>query len=320
MSDPLTMRILVTGGAGFLGSHLCEKLLHDGHKIICLDNLCSGRKSNIAHLLDHPNFEFILHDVTHPVIVAVDRIYHLACQASPILYQKNPIETMKTCVIGTMNMLELAKRNNARFLLTSTSEVYGDPLCHPQKEDYWGNVNPIGIRACYDEGKRAAETLSMDYYRMENVDIRIARIFNTYGPRMRVNDGRVVSNFVVQALCNEPITVFSNGEQTRSFCYVDDLIEGIIKLMEQHDTIGPVNLGRPEEISINQLAEMVIKEIGETSSAIVFKRKPSDDPCRRLPDITKAKKYLQWYPNTSLEDGLKATILYFRDQLPQNCS
>ena len=304
------MRILVTGGAGFIGSHLCERLLKEGHEVLCLDNLFSGSKKNILHLLDNKNFEFIRHDIVQPILLEVDIIYHLACPASPVYYQMNPVKTIKTNVMGTINMLGLAKRVKARILLASTSEVYGNPTVHPQREDYWGNVNPIGPRSCYDEGKRVAECLMFDYHRQNNVDIRVVRIFNTYGPRMAVNDGRVISNFIVQALKGEPLTVYGDGSQTRSFCYVDDMVEGIIRAMES-DYIGPINLGNPEEITILELAEKIISLTG-SKSKIEFKPLPPDDPVRRRPDISLAKKVLNWEPKVPLEEGLKRTIEYFR--------
>lgn len=308
------MRVLVTGGAGFLGSHLCERLLEQGHDVICLDNLFTGSKNNIRHLLGNPYFEFVRHDVVEPILLEVDRIYNMACPASPVHYQYNPIKTMKTSVVGAINCLGLAKRTKARILQASTSEVYGDPKVHPQQESYWGHVNPIGIRSCYDEGKRAAETLFFDYYRQNKVDIRIVRIFNTYGPRMHPNDGRVVSNFVVQALRGEPITVYGDGSQTRSFCYVDDLVEGILRLMEQTETVGPVNVGNPNEFTIRELAEKVVKKIGGKST-IVYKPLPQDDPMQRKPDITAAKKYLDWEPKVMLDEGLDRTIAFFRKEL-----
>jgi len=310
------MRILVTGGAGFIGSHLCDYLLNKGYDVLCLDNLFSGSKDNIRHLIGNPYFEFVRHDVIHPFFAEVDQIYHLACPASPIHYQYNPIKTIKTNVMGTINMLGLAKRIRARILLASTSEVYGDPETHPQTEGYWGNVNPIGIRSCYDEGKRVAETLMMDYHRQNQVDVRIARIFNTYGPRMAINDGRVISNFIIQALRGENITVFGDGSQTRSFCYVSDLIEGLVGLQENADTIGPVNLGNPAELTISELANKIIS-ITNISSKIVFKLLPQDDPVRRCPDIRIARKVLSWEPKVSLDQGLERTIGYFRRELNQ---
>jgi len=307
-------RILVTGGAGFIGSHLCERLLNEGNEVICLDNFFTGFKRNILHLLDNHRFEFIRHDITQPILVEVDKIYHLACPASPIHYQYNPVKTIKTNVMGTINMLGLAKRVRARVLLASTSEVYGDPKVHPQTENYWGNVNPIGIRSCYDEGKRVAETLMMDYHRQNKVDIRIVRIFNTYGPRMAPNDGRVVSNFILQALRGQDITIYGKGEQTRSFCYIDDLLEGLIKMMEKDDFIGPVNMGNPDEFTILELAQKVLRLTGARSK-IVYNSLPPDDPTQRKPDITLAQKQLEWYPRVSLEEGLKKTIEYFQDLL-----
>ena len=311
-------RILVTGGAGFLGSHLIDRLLARGNEVICVDNLFTGTKQNIEHVLDHKRFEFIRHDVTFPLYLEVDQIYNLACPASPIHYQHDPVQTTKTSVHGAINMLGLAKRVRARIFQASTSEVYGDPAVHPQTEDYWGNVNPIGIRSCYDEGKRCAETLFFDYYRQHRVDIRVARIFNTYGPRMHPNDGRVVSNFIVQALKGEDITLYGDGLQTRSFCYVDDLIEGFIRFMDVPWDVdganqgfpGPINLGNPHEFTIRQLAEMVIKLTG-ASSKLVFKPLPSDDPMQRKPDIGRAREMLGWEPTVQLEAGLARTIGYF---------
>jgi UDP-glucuronate decarboxylase len=305
-------RILVTGGAGFIGSHLCEKLLQAGADVLCVDNFFTGSKNNIDHLLSSLRFELIRHDITSPIYLEVDQIYNLACPASPIHYQCNPIKTIKTNVIGAINILGLAKRVRARILQASTSEVYGDPDIHPQKEDYWGRVNPIGMRSCYDEGKRAAECLMMDYHRQNGVDIKIVRIFNTYGPRMAVNDGRVVSNFILQALKNEDITVYGDGLHTRSFCFVDDTTDGIIRMMETPDGfLGPVNLGNSEEFAILELAEKVIR-LTHSKSKIVFKPIPSDDPARRRPDISLAKVSLNWEPKVCLEDGLKETIAYFR--------
>ncbi len=308
------MRVLVSGGAGFLGSHLCEQLLASGHEVICLDNFFTGRKTNIMHLLSMPNFELIRHDITLPILLEVDRIYHLACPASPIHYQYNAIKTIKANVMGTINMLGIAKRVKARILFASTSEVYGDPSVHPQKEDYWGNVNTIGIRSCYDEGKRVAETLMMDYHRQNGVDIKIVRIFNTYGPRMLTNDGRVVSNFIIQALRGEDITVYGKGLQTRSFCYVDDLIEGMIRMMDCEHFIGPVNLGNPEEFTILELAQKIIAMTG-SKSKITYKPLPSDDPRQRQPDITLAGQKLGWKPAISVNDGLQRTIEYFKKEL-----
>lgn len=305
-------RVLVTGGAGFLGSHMCDRLINDGNDVICMDNLFTGSKDNIRHLLGNPYFEFIRHDITQPLFVECDQIYNLACPASPKWYQKDPIYTFKTSVYGAMNCLGLAKRTGARVLQASTSEVYGDPRIHPQDESYWGNTNPIGIRSCYDEGKRAAETLFFDYYRKHGVDIKVIRIFNTYGPRMDVGDGRVVSNFIVQALKNEDITIYGGGNQTRSFCYVDDLIEGMIRLMNSREGFtGPVNVGNPEEYTIKELAEIVI-ELTESSSKIVYEPLPSDDPVRRKPMIDLARNELGWRPQTKVRDGLKKTIEYFQ--------
>jgi UDP-glucuronate decarboxylase len=311
------MRILVTGGAGFIGSHLCERLIGEGHEIICLDNFFTGRRENIFPLLDNPRFELVRHDVIEPILLEVDQVYNLACPASPIHYQYNPVKTVKTNVMGTINMLGLAKRVRARILQASTSEVYGDPLIHPQTEDYWGNVNPIGLRSCYDEGKRLAETLMMDYHRQNNVDIRIARIFNTYGPRMLENDGRVVSNFVVQALRGEPLTLYGEGNQTRSFCYVDDLIEGLIRLMNADDLHKPVNLGNPGEFTIKQLAEEVMRICG-SKSEFKYLPLPADDPRQRKPDITTAQAVLGWNPTIPLGDGLERTVQYFREHIQNN--
>ena len=306
-------KILVTGGAGFLGSHLCEKLLEDGHDVICADNLFTGKKDNILHLMDNPYFEFLRHDITFPLFVEVDEIYNLACPASPIHYQYDPVQTTKTSVHGSINMLGLAKRTKAKILLASTSEVYGDPAVHPQTEDYFGNVNPVGPRSCYDEGKRCAETLFFDYYREHRLQIKVARIFNTYGPRMHPNDGRVVSNFIVQALQNEDITIYGDGSQTRSFCYVDNLIDGLIRLMESGDDFtGPVNIGNPNEFTIKELAEKIIDMI-QSSSKLIYKPLPENDPVRRQPDITLAKKILGWEPSIELEEGLTHTINYFSD-------
>ena len=308
------MRILVTGGAGFLGSHLCERLLKDGSEVICLDNFFTGRKVNIDHLLPNSRFELVRHDVTDPFKFEVDQIYNLACPASPPHYQYNPIKTTKTSVMGAINCLGLAKRVKARVFQASTSEVYGDPAVHPQPESYWGNVNPIGRRSCYDEGKRVAETLFFDYNRENKVDIRIVRIFNTYGPRMHPNDGRVVSNFIVQALRGEDLTVYGDGAQTRSFCYVDDLIEGFVRLMNQDKTVGPVNIGNPGEFTMLQLAELTLKLVGG-SSKIVHKPLPTDDPKQRRPDITLAQSVLKWQPTVELEEGLQRTIAYFKTQI-----
>ena len=305
------MRILVTGGAGFIGSHLCERLIDEGNEVLCLDNFFTGRRENIFHLLDNQRFELLRHDVTEPILLEVDQIYNLACPASPVHYQYNPVKTVKTNVMGAINMLGLAKRVRARILQASTSEVYGDPLVHPQTEDYWGNVNPIGIRSCYDEGKRIAETLMMDYHRQNKVDIRIARIFNTYGPRMLENDGRVVSNFIVQALRGEALTLYGEGQQTRSFCYVDDLIEGLIRLMNVDDLHEPVNLGNPGEFTIMQLAEEVIKTC-ESKSGFTYLPLPADDPRQRKPDITRAQAALGWNPTIPLREGLKRTVEDFK--------
>ncbi len=307
------MRILVTGGAGFIGSHLIDRLMDQGHDVICLDNFYTGHKRNVLRWLNHPNFELIRHDITEPIRLEVQQIYHLACPASPVHYQYNPVKTIKTNVMGTLNMLGLAKRVKARFLLASTSEVYGDPEIHPQTEDYRGNVNPIGIRSCYDEGKRVAETLAFDYHRQNDVEIRVARIFNTYGPRMLENDGRVVSNFVVQALRGQPLTVYGDGSQTRSFCYVSDLVEGLMRLMNG-DYIGPVNLGNPEEYTIRQLAE-TIQAMVNPDVALKFEPLPQDDPRRRQPDITRAKTWLGWQPTISLQEGLTRTIEDFRSRV-----
>ena len=308
------MRILVTGGAGFLGSHLCDRVLRDGHEVICLDNLFTGQKANIAHLLTNPNFEFVRHDIIDPFKYEVDQIYNLACPASPQHYQYNPIKTTKTSVMGAINCLGLAKRVKARVFQASTSEVYGDPAVHPQPETYWGNVNPIGKRSCYDEGKRCAETLFFDYHRENKVDIRVVRIFNTYGPRMHPNDGRVVSNFIVQALKGQNLTIYGDGTQTRSFCYVDDLIEGFIRFMAQTETVGPMNLGNPGEFTMHELAELTIKLVGGKSK-IVHRPLPADDPRQRQPDIALAKKILKWKPQVPLENGLKRTIEYFRGRV-----
>jgi UDP-glucuronate decarboxylase len=308
------MRILITGGAGFLGSHLCDRLLNEGHEILCLDNFFTGRKQNIVHLLNNGKFELIRHDVTEPFRVEVDQIYNLACPASPPHYQYNPIKTTKTSVMGAINCLGLAKRVKARVFQASTSEVYGDPNVHPQDESYWGNVNPIGRRSCYDEGKRCAETLFFDYYRENRVDIRVVRIFNTYGPRMLADDGRVVSNFIVQALKGENLTVYGDGSQTRSFCYVDDLIEGFVRLMNQDKTVGPVNIGNPGEFTMLQLAELVLKKVGGKST-ITNLPLPADDPKQRRPDISLAKEMLGWEPKVPLEEGLNRTIEYFRQAI-----
>ena len=308
------MRILVTGGAGFIGSHLCERLIGEGQEVLCLDNFFTGRRVNIFHLLDNPRFELIRHDVTEPILLEVDQIYNLACPASPVHYQYNPVKTVKTNVMGAINMLGLAKRVRARILQASTSEVYGDPLIHPQTEDYWGHVNPIGIRSCYDEGKRIAETLMTDYHRQNKVDIRIARIFNTYGPRMLEDDGRVVSNFIVQALRGEPLTLYGEGEQTRSFCYVDDLIEGLMRLMNTDGLNDPINLGNPGEFTIKQLAEEVIKICG-SNSGLTHLPLPADDPRQRKPDITKAQTLLNWNPTIPLREGLERTVADFKERV-----
>jgi UDP-glucuronate decarboxylase len=303
--------ILVTGGAGFLGSHLCDRLINQGHYVFCLDNLFSGSKDNISHLLANPNFEFFHHDISTPFFLKVDEIYNLACPASPIYYQKNPVQTLTTCVLGALNTLELARRVKAKIFQASTSEVYGDPKVHPQHEDYWGNVNSIGIRSCYDEGKRCAETLFFDYHRQFKVDIRVARIFNAYGPRMQKNDGRVVTNFILQATQNKPVTIYGDGMQTRSFCYADDLIEGCIRMMENEKIIGPVNIGNPNEFTILELANKVIK-LTDSKSEIIFKPLPQDDPKQRQPDISLAKKELNWIPRIELEEGLRKTICLFK--------
>ena len=308
------MRILITGGAGFLGSHLCDRLVKDGHEVVCLDNFFTGRKENIAHLLANPRFELIRHDIIDSFKVEVDQIYNLACPASPVHYQFNPIKTVKTSVMGSINCLGLAKRLRARVFQASTSEVYGDPQVHPQTESYWGHVNPIGLRSCYDEGKRCAETLFFDYHRENDVDIRVVRIFNTYGPRMLADDGRVVSNLIVQALKGENLTVYGDGMQTRSFCYVDDLIEGFVRFMNQTETIGPLNLGNPCEFTMLQLAELTLQLVGG-KSRIVHKPLPADDPKQRRPDITLAQKVLKWEPSVQLEEGLKRTIGYFRGRV-----
>jgi len=308
-------RILVSGGAGFIGSHLCEKLLGNGHEVLCMDNYFTGSKSNVIHLLDHPYFELIRHDVTAPFWAEVDQIYNLACPASPVHYQYNAIKTIKTSVMGAINMLGLAKRVRARILQASTSEVYGDPIIHPQQEDYWGNVNPIGIRSCYDEGKRCAETLFMDYHRQHNLDIKIIRIFNTYGPRMHPQDGRVVSNFIMQALCGDDITIYGDGSQTRSFQYVDDLIDGMLRMMDSDSSfIGPVNLGNPNEFTILQLAEQIIT-LTNSKSRIKLLPLPADDPKQRQPEISLAKEKLNWSPTVQLEEGLLKTIAYFEEKI-----
>ena len=308
-------RILVTGGAGFLGSHLCERLIRDGHDVLCVDNFYTGRRANVAHLLDHPNFEILRHDITFPLYVEVDEIYNLACPAAPIHYQFDPVATTKVSVHGSINMLGLAKRTKARILQASTSEVYGDPQVHPQPEEYWGHVNPIGVRSCYDEGKRCAETLFFDYHRQHQVNIKVARIFNTYGPRMHVNDGRVVSNFIVQALRGEPLTLYGEGNQTRSFCYCDDLIDAFVRLMATADEVtGPINLGNPVEFTIRELAELVLELTG-SKSQLVWQPLPSDDPKQRQPDIGKAHRILGWEPSIPLRDGLVKTIAYFESTL-----
>ena len=309
-------RTLVTGGAGFLGSFLCEKLLDQGHEVIALDNFYTGSRKNISHLLDHPSFELIRHDIVEPILLEVDWIFNMACPASPIHYQYNPVKTVKTSVMGAINMLGLAKRVRARILQASTSEVYGDPEIHPQQESYWGSVNPIGLRSCYDEGKRVAETLMMDYHRQNQVDIKLVRIFNTYGPRMHINDGRVVSNFIVAALKEEPLEIFGNGKQTRSFCYVSDLIDVILKMMNKDDLIGPVNIGNPGEFTIRELAEKILKLTGSRSK-IQVRQERSDDPVRRRPDISLAREKLGWEPSVDLEEGLGKTIEYFEKVLKE---
>ncbi len=313
------MRIVITGGAGFIGSHLCERLLGDGHQVICLDNFFTGRRENIEHLFDHRQFELLRHDVIEPILLEVDQIYNLACPASPIHYQYNPVKTVKTNVMGTMNMLGLAKRVRARILQASTSEVYGDPHVHPQTEDYWGNVNPIGIRSCYDEGKRVAETLMMDYHRQNHVDIRIARIFNTYGPRMLENDGRVVSNFIVQTLRGQELTIYGNGDQTRSFCYVDDLVDGLVRLMNVDDWHEPVNLGNPNEFTIKELAEQVAG-VCNCPLRLKYEPLPQDDPRQRQPNIQRAQELLSWQPTIQLREGLERTVAYFAKRIPSQQS
>jgi UDP-glucuronate decarboxylase len=311
----INARILVTGGSGFLGSHLCERLLEEGAEVLCLDNFYTGSRPNIEHLLDHKRFELVRHDVTFPFYAEVDQIYNLACPASPIHYQRDPVQTTKTSVHGAINMLGLAKRVGARILQASTSEVYGDPTIHPQTEDYWGNVNPIGLRSCYDEGKRCAETLFFDYWRQHRIRIKVARIFNTYGPRMHPNDGRVVSNFIIQALLGKDITIYGDGTQTRAFCYVDDLVDGLIRLMKSSDEItGPINIGNPEERTMLELAKIII-EMTKSPSLIVHKQLPSDDPKQRLPDISQAKAVLKWQPHTNLRSGLTKTIAHFEELL-----
>lgn len=310
-------RILVTGGAGFVGSHLIDRLISEGHDILCVDNLFTGTKRNITHLVGHPQFEFMRHDVTFPLFVEVDEIYNLACPASPVHYQHDPVQTLKTSVHGAINMLGLAKRLGCKILQASTSEVYGDPAVHPQREEYWGNVNPIGLRSCYDEGKRCAETLFFDYHRQHGVPIKVARIFNTYGPRMHHADGRVVSNFIVQALTGEPITIYGDGKQTRSFCYVDDLVDGLIRLMNSDDdVIGPVNIGNPNEFTMLELANLVTR-ISQTNGQIIYRPLPSDDPKQRQPDITLANSQLGWEPTIMLEEGLEKTIDYFRKRVSE---
>ncbi|MFC7322733.1 UDP-glucuronic acid decarboxylase family protein [Halobacillus campisalis] len=310
-------KVLVTGGAGFIGSHLCRELLAEGNKVTCLDNLLTGSIENINALLDHPNFKFIFHDVTIPIEVEVDEIYNLACPASPVHYQYDPVRTIRTSVLGAMNVLELAKKTNAKVLQASTSEVYGDPAVHPQVEEYWGNVNPIGVRSCYDEGKRCAETLFFDYFRQYGVDIKVIRIFNTYGPNMHPEDGRVISNFIVQALKGEGISIYGNGDQTRSFCFVDDLVNGMMKMMNTDNLQGPINLGNPQEFTILELADKVI-QITESSSQLQFNPLPLDDPKQRKPNINEAKTKLGWTPNVFLEEGLKETIKYFEDKLSKD--
>ncbi|MCC7419551.1 MAG: SDR family oxidoreductase [Planctomycetaceae bacterium] len=309
--------ILVTGGAGFLGSHLCDRLIERGDEVICLDNFFTGRKQNIAHLLQHPRFELVRHDIVHPIFLEVDQVYNLACPASPEAYQENPIKTIKTSTVGMVNMLGLAKRCHARILHASTSEVYGDPQVHPQTEDYWGHVNPLGPRSCYDEGKRVAESLCMNYHIAHKLDVRIIRIFNTYGPRMDPRDGRVISNFIMQALRGEPLTIYGDGKQTRSFCFCHDLIDGMIRLMDQNETVGPINIGNPVENTMIELAEKVLKETGSKSKLINLPL-PKDDPKQRCPDITRAKTVLGWSPKVPLEEGLKHTVAYYREQLKSN--
>jgi UDP-glucuronate decarboxylase len=317
LKNPIRLRALVTGGSGFLGSHLCDRLLADGYDVLCVDNFFTGTRENVQHLLEHPRFELMRHDVTFPLYVEVDEIYNLACPASPIHYQFDPVQTTKTSVHGAINMLGLAKRVKAKIFQASTSEVYGDPQVHPQTEEYWGHVNPIGFRSCYDEGKRCAETLFFDYRRQHNLNIKVARIFNTYGPRMHPNDGRVVSNFIVQALKNEPITIYGEGQQSRAFCYVDDLIEGVVRLMATPDAFtGPVNLGNPGEFTIRQLAELVI-ELTNSKSTLVNEPLPSDDPQQRQPDISLAKSELGWEPVTELREGLLKTISYFDNMVAE---
>ena len=308
---------MVTGGAGFIGSHIAERLLEQGHEVLVVDNFYSSTRRNLTHLFEHPNFELLRHDVTFPLYVEVDEIYHLACPASPIFYQRDPVQTTKTSVLGSINMLGLAKRTKAKILLSSTSEVYGDPQVHPQTEDYWGNVNPIGIRSCYDEGKRCAETLFFDYRRQHDMPVKVARIFNTYGPRMQPNDGRVVSNFIVQALAGEPLTMYGDGSQTRSFCFVDDMVDGLMSLMATpHEVTGPINIGNPVEFTMLELAELVLELTG-SSSELVHLPLPQDDPTRRRPDITQATEVLGWEPRAQLRAGLERTIEYFTEQVPQ---
>lgn len=310
-------RVLVTGGAGFIGSHLCERLLDQGHEVVCVDNFYSSSRTNVAHLMSNPRFELLRHDVTFPLYIEVDSIYHLACPASPVHYQRDPVQTTKTSVHGSINMLGLAKRCGARILLASTSEVYGDPQVHPQSEDYWGNVNPIGPRACYDEGKRAAETLFFDYHRQHGLRIKVVRIFNTYGPRMHPEDGRVVSNFIVSALRGEPLTMYGSGEQTRSFCYVDDLVDGLLAMMATSDEVtGPINLGNPGEFSMAELAAEVVRTVG-SDPGITWLPLPQDDPARRRPDITRAQETLGWSPSIPLSEGLEHTVAYFRSRLAE---
>lgn len=308
--------VLVTGGAGFLGSHLCDRLIQLGKNVICLDNFFTGSKQNIAHLMGHPRFELMRHDIVHPIYLEASEIYNLACPASPVAYQYNPIKTIKTSTVGMVNVLGLAKRCRAKVLHASTSEVYGDPAVHPQVEEYWGHVNPLGPRSCYDEGKRIAESLCMNYHQAHQVPIRIVRIFNTYGPRMDPNDGRVISNFINQALRGEPLTIYGNGEQTRSFCYVDDLIDGFLKMMEQDETTGPINLGNPVENSMLELAEAVLQVV-DSDSQLEYEALPTDDPRQRCPDITKARNLLQWEPQVSLKEGLAKTVAYYQDLMKQ---
>ncbi len=310
----MSKRVLVTGGAGFLGSHLCERLLRDGNSVVCIDDLSTGFQSNVRHLQEFSDFEFINHDVTEPYFVEVDEIYNLACPASPPHYQKDPVKTLKTLFLGVMNLLELAQKTNATILQASTSEIYGNPLVHPQTEEYWGNVNPVGERSCYDEGKRCAETLMNDYRGFRGVDTKIVRIFNTYGPNMDINDGRVVSNFIIQALTGKDITIYGDGSQTRSFCYVSDTVEGVLRMMNKKDFHGPMNIGNPCEMAVSEFAKLVI-EMTNSSSKIVYKDLPSDDPAKRKPDITLAKNMLDWEPKVALKDGLKSTIKYFDNKL-----